>query len=74
MADFRRTLESPDGERRAVILRRPDGYYQVNFERWDGTQVSGIGGLSDPFWRFEGQEEVARTLEAAEAVAARYLN
>ncbi len=70
MADFRKTLESEDGERRAVILRRPDGRFQIDFERWDGTEVTGIGGLSDPFWRFEGAEEVAGTLEEAEALAA----
>jgi hypothetical protein len=70
MADYRKTLESDDGERRAVILRRPDGYFQIDFERWDGTEVTGIGGLSDPFWRFEGREEVAATLEEAEAMAA----
>ncbi len=70
MADFRKTLESEDGERRAVILRRPDGKFQIDFERWDGSQVTGIGGLSDPFWRFEGPEEVAATLEEAETLAA----
>lgn len=70
MADFKKTLESEDGERRAVILRRPDGKFQIDFERWDGSQVTGIGGLSDPFWRFEGAEEVAATLEEAEALAA----
>ncbi|HEU4830052.1 MAG TPA: hypothetical protein VFT04_12740 [Gemmatimonadales bacterium] len=70
MADFRKTLESEDGERRAVILCRPDGNFQIDFERWDGNEVTGIGGLSDPFWRFEGVEEVAGTLEEAEAIAA----
>lgn len=70
MADFRKTLESEDGERRAVILRRPDGMFQVDFERWDGDEVTGVGGLSDPFWRFEGAEEIAGTMEAAEALAA----
>lgn len=69
MADFRKTLESEDGERRAVILRRPDGNFQIDFEHWDGTEVTGIGGLSDPFWRFEA-EEVAGTLEEAESLAA----
>ena len=68
MADFTKTLESEDGERRAVILRRPDGNFQIDFERWDGREVTGIGGLSDPFWRFEGLEEVAGTLEEAEAI------
>ena len=70
MADFRKTLESEDGERRAVILRRPDGKFQIDFERWDDSEVTGIGGLSDPFWRFEGAEEVAGTLEEAETLAA----
>jgi hypothetical protein len=69
MADFRKTLESEDGESRAVILRRPDGRFQIDFERWNGDEVTGIGGLSDPFWRFEGVEEVAETLEEAEALA-----
>ena len=56
MADFRKTLESEDGERRAVILRRPDGKFQIDFERWDGSQVTGIGGLSDPFWHFTADD------------------
>ena len=73
MADFRKTVESADGERRAVILRRPDGRFQVDFERWDGDQVTGVGGLSDPFWRFEGGEEVRETLEEAESLAAERL-
>ncbi len=69
MADFQKTLTAPDGERRAVILRHPDGRYQIDFERWDDTQVTGIGGLSDPFWRFEGEELYADSLEAAESIA-----
>ncbi|HEX6644637.1 MAG TPA: hypothetical protein VF037_08165 [Gemmatimonadales bacterium] len=73
MADFRRTVESADGEQRAVILCRPDGRYQIDFERWDDSAVTGIGGLSDPFWRFEGTEEVTDTLEQAEALIARRL-
>lgn len=70
MADFRKTIAAADGERRAVILKRPDGTYQIDFERWDDTQVTGVGGLSDPFWRFEGSEAVAATLEAAETLVA----
>jgi hypothetical protein len=72
MADFRRTIESADGEHRAVILCRPDGHYQVDFERWDDSAVTGIGGLSDPFWRFEN-EAVTSTLEQAEALIAERL-
>jgi hypothetical protein len=73
MADFRKTLTAEDGQRRAVILRHPDGRYQVDFEQWDDTQVTGIGGLSDPFWRFEGEEAYAESLEAAESLAAERL-
>ena len=73
MADFRKTLTAEDGQRRAVILRHPDGRYQVDFEQWDDTQVTGIGGLSDPFWRFEGVEAYAESLEAAESLAAERL-
>jgi len=74
MADFRKTLTAPDGQRRAVILRHPDGRFQVDFERWDDTQVTGVGGLSDPFWRFEGEEAYADTLEAAESLAETWIS
>jgi hypothetical protein len=70
MADFQKTLTAEDGQHRAVILRCPDGRFQIDFEVWDDTQVTGIGGLSDPFWRFEGEEAYAETLEDAESVAA----
>ena len=73
MADFRKTLTAEDGQRRAVILRHPDGRFQVDFERWDDSHVTGIGGLSDPFWRFEGAEAYAESLEAAESMAAERL-
>ena len=69
MANFKRTITAADGSRRAVILERPDGRYQVDCERWDDTAVSGVGGLSDPFWRFEGGERVADTLVEAERLA-----
>jgi hypothetical protein len=69
MADFKKTMTAPDGQRRAVILRRPDGRFQIDIERWDDTEVTGVGGLSDPFWRFEGEEMVAATLEEAESAA-----
>ena len=73
MADFQKTVIAPDGQRRAVILRHPDGRFQIDFEHWDDTEVTGIGGLSDPFWRFEGEEVYADTLEAAETMAAERL-
>lgn len=69
MTDTRTTLVTPDGQRRAVILRRPDGYFQVAYEQWDDSAVSGIGGLSDPFWRPYRAEDVTETREDAEACA-----
>ena len=70
MADFRNTYVSPDGDHRAVVLRRPDGLFQVCFERYDESSMMGVGGMSDPFWRPEGQDAVVETLEQAASLAA----
>ena len=69
MTDFRNTFVSPDGEHRAVVFRRPDGLFQVCFERYDESSMMGIGGMSDPFWRPEGQDAVVESLEQAASLA-----
>lgn len=69
MALFRRTLTASDGQRRGVVMERPDGCFQLDMEHWDDTAVTGIGGLTDPFWVFEGEERIFPTLESAEAAA-----
>ena len=69
MALFRRTLTSSDGQRRGVIMARPDGCFQLDMEHWDDSAVTGIGGLTDPSWVFEGEERVFPTMEDAEAAA-----
>jgi len=66
MTDVRTTLTSPDGSRRAVILCRPDGFFQTAYERWDDSAVSEIGGMSDPFWRPDLEDEVTPSLDEAE--------
>lgn len=66
MTDTRTTITSPDGARRAVIMRRPDGFFQTAYERFDDTVVNGIGGMSDPFWRPDLEDEVTPSLEDAE--------
>jgi hypothetical protein len=66
MTDVRTTIASADGLRRAVILRRPDGFFQTAYERWDDSAVAGIGGMSDPFWRPDHEDEVTPTLAEAE--------
>lgn len=66
MTDTRTTITSADGLRRAVILRRPDGFFQTSDERWDDSVVSGIGGMSDPFWRPDREDEVTSSLDDAE--------
>jgi hypothetical protein len=52
-----------------VIHRRPDGFYAVQFEQFDDSVVSGIGGLSDPFWRMIEPASIAPTLDDAERIA-----
>ncbi|HET9150108.1 MAG TPA: hypothetical protein VFN83_00160 [Gemmatimonadales bacterium] len=69
MANFQRTIQSPDATERAVIHRRPDGFYAVHFERFDDSVVTAIGAMSDPFWRLEEPAAVLATLEEAERLA-----
>ena len=69
MANFQRTIQSPDATERAVIHRRPDGFYAVHFERFDDSVVTAIGAMSDPFWRLEEPATVLATLEEAERLA-----
>jgi hypothetical protein len=70
MTDFRRTIVSPDSQHRAVIHRRPDGFFAVQFEQFDDSAVTGIGGMSDPFWRMIEPASVVSSLEEAERLAA----
>lgn len=70
MTDFKRTIVSPDTQQRAVIHRRPDGFFAVQFEQFDDSVVTGIGGLSDPFWRVIEPASVVSSQEAAERLAA----
>jgi hypothetical protein len=69
MADFQRTILAADNQSRAVIHRRPDGFYAVQFEQFDDSVVSGIGGLSDPFWRMIEPASIVPTLDDAERIA-----
>lgn len=69
MTNFQRTIQSPDATQRAVIHRRPDGFYAVHFERYDDSVVSALGGMSDPFWRAEEPAAVLASLEEAERLA-----
>jgi hypothetical protein len=69
MTDFKRTMLATDEQNRAVIHRRPDGYFAVQFERYDDSIVTGIGAMSDPFWRMEEAASIMPTLEAAERLA-----
>lgn len=73
MPDVQATLLAPDGLRRAVIHRRPDGFFQTAIEHWDDTVVAAVGGLGDPFWRARGEVEIHATLDAATAGARRTL-
>jgi hypothetical protein len=69
MTDFMRTIVSPDSQQRAVIHRRPDGFFAVQFEHFDDSAVSGIGGLSDPFWRVTEPASIVASLDEAERLA-----
>lgn len=73
MPDVQATLLAPDGLRRAVIVRRPDGFFQASIEHWDDAVVGAVGGLGDPFWRARGDVEIHPTLDAATAGARRAL-
>jgi hypothetical protein len=66
MSDVRTTLTAPDGVHRAVITRRPDGFFQTAYERLDDTAVGGVGGMSDPFWRPDREDEITPSLDDAE--------
>jgi len=69
MTLYLRTLLAADGDRRAVISRRPDGVIHVGFERWDGSVVTGIGAYNDPFWVPDGAGILVETLEVADQLA-----
>lgn len=69
MTNFKRTILASDALNRAVIHQRPDGFFAVQFERYDDSVVSGIGAMSDPFWRMEEAASVMPTLEDAERLA-----
>jgi hypothetical protein len=69
MTDFQRTIVAADTRNRAVIHRRPDGFYAVQFEQFDDSVVSGIGGISDPFWRVIEPASIVPSLEDAERLA-----
>ncbi|HET8762289.1 MAG TPA: hypothetical protein VFM12_02675 [Gemmatimonadales bacterium] len=69
MTDFKRTIVSPDSQHRAVIHRRPDGFFAVQFEEYDDSVVSAIGGMSDPFWRATEPAAIVTSLDEAERLA-----
>ncbi|HET7603750.1 MAG TPA: hypothetical protein VFK36_12080 [Gemmatimonadales bacterium] len=69
MTDFMRTIVSPDSQHRAVIHRRPDGFFAVQFEQFDDSAVTGIGGMSDPFWRVTEPASIVASLDEAERLA-----
>jgi hypothetical protein len=69
MTDFRRTIVSPDTQQRAVIHRRPDGFFAVQFEQFDDSAVTGIGGMSDPFWRVSEPASIVASMDDAERLA-----
>lgn len=69
MTDFRRTIVSPDSHQRAVIHRRPDGFFAVQFEQFDDSAVTGIGGMSDPFWRVSEPASIVASMDDAERLA-----
>jgi len=73
MGNFKRTIMATDGHSRAVIHERPDGFFAVQFERYDDSVVSGIGAMSDPFWRMDEPASVLPSLEAAEQLASERL-
>ncbi len=73
MPDVHATILAPDGDRRAVIHRRPDGFFQTAYELWDDTVVAAVGGIGDPFWRAHGEIEVHETLDVATARARQVL-
>lgn len=73
MGNFKRTIMAADEQSRAVIHQRPDGFFAVQFELYDDSIVSGIGAMSDPFWRMEEPASVLPSLAAAEQLASERL-
>lgn len=69
MANFQKTVQSEDGERRAVIMLRPDGNFFVSFQVYDDQTVASTGGLGDPFWRVAKDGVIRHSEDDALAVA-----